>query len=229
MSLLTIVVPVYNEIKTIREILFKISSVDIDKEIIVVDNYSTDGTRHLLQEILKKKEINNIKVIYHSYNKGKGSGVREGIKEASSEFVVIQDADLEYDPREYSKLLQALLEGRADIVLGARFTTGHAGLAIHRLGNRFLTGLLNLLFSVNINDYATCYKMSRKSTFLSLGLKSTSFDIEVEIVCKAVKHHLRIAEVPVAYYPRSYTEGKKIRWFDGLQAIGSILKYRFSR
>jgi glycosyltransferase involved in cell wall biosynthesis len=228
MPLLTIVVPVYNEVKTIREILSKINSVDIDKEIIVVDNYSTDGTRQVLQDLLKKKEINNIKAIYHSYNKGKGTAVREGIREASGEFVVIQDADLEYDPGEYSKLLSPLLEGQTDIVLGARFTVGHSGLALHRLGNKFLTRLLNALFGVNINDYATCYKMARKSVFLSLDLKSTSFDIEAEIVCKAVKHHLRIKEVPISYYPRSYSEGKKIRWLDGLHAIISILRYRFT-
>jgi dolichol-phosphate mannosyltransferase len=228
MALLSIVVPVCNEVKTIRQILMKIESVNIDKEIIVVDNYSSDGTRELLQDILKKGEGNNIKVIYHSYNKGKGSSVREAIKEANSEFVVIQDADLEYEPQEYLKLLQPLLEGRADIVLGARFTAGHSGLAIHRLGNKFLTGLLNFLFGSRINDYATCYKMARRSTFLSLGLKATSFNIEAEIVCRALKKRLRLAEVPIAYYPRSYAEGKKIRWFDGIQAIISILKYRFA-
>ena len=227
MPLLTVVVPVYNEVKTIREILFKINSVNIDKEIVVVDNYSTDGTRDVLQDILKKKELNNIKVIYHSYNKGKGTSVRQGINEASAELVVIQDADLEYDPNDYLRLVPPILEGKADIVLGARFIGGHSGLAMHRLGNKFLTGLLNFLFAANINDYATCYKMARKSAFISLDLKSTSFDIEVEVVCKAAKNHLRIVEVPISYYPRSYAEGKKIRWFDGLQAIISILKYRF--
>ncbi|MDD5155739.1 MAG: glycosyltransferase family 2 protein [Candidatus Omnitrophica bacterium] len=225
--LLTIVVPVYNEVKTIGEILSKINSVNIDKEIIVVDNYSTDGTRDALQDILRGKVINNIKVIYHSYNKGKGTAVREGIREAGAELVVIQDADLEYDPAEYLKLIEPLRKDEADIVLGARFMQGHSGLVFHRLGNKFLTGLLNFLFASRINDYATCYKMARKSVFLSLGLKSTSFDIEVEIVCKALKKHLRISEVPIAYYPRSYSEGKKIRWIDGFQAIISILKYRF--
>jgi glycosyltransferase involved in cell wall biosynthesis len=229
MPLLTVVVPVYNEVKTIREILFKINSVNIDKEIIVVDDYSADGTRDVLQDILKKKEVNNIKVIYHSYNKGKGTSVRQGIKEASAELVVIQDADLEYDPNDYLKLVPPILEGKADIVLGARFTSGHSGLILHRLGNRFLTGLLNLLFGVNFNDCYTCYKMAARSVFLKLDLKSTSFDIEVEIVSKAAKNHLRIVEVPISYYPRSYAEGKKIRWFDGLQAIISILKYRFMR
>jgi len=227
MPTLSVVVPVYNEVKTIREILSKINSVGIDKELIVVDNYSSDGTQAVLQDILIKKELPVIKVIYHSYNKGKGASVREGIQEASGEFVVIQDADLEYNPEEYIKLMQPILEGRADIVLGARFSGGHTGLAIHRLGNRFLTGFVNFLFGTTLNDYATCYKMARKNTFTSLGLKSNSFDIEVEVVSKAIKHKLRIAEVAISYFPRSYAEGKKIRWFDGLHAIASILRHRF--
>ncbi len=227
MPKLSVVVPVYNEVKTIREILTKINAVGIDKEMIVVDNYSNDGTQGVLQEILKRKEFPVIKVIYHSYNKGKGAGVREGIQEANGELVVIQDADLEYDPKDYLLLIQPILENKADIVLGSRFTDGHTGLAVHRLGNKFLTGLINNLYGVSLNDYATCYKMARKSTFISLGLKANSFDIEVEIISKAIKRKLRLIEVPISYYPRSYAEGKKIRWFDGLQAIVSILKYRF--
>ncbi|TRZ95031.1 glycosyltransferase family 2 protein [bacterium] len=225
MPLLSIVVPVYNEAKTIRDILVKINAVDIDKEIIVVDNYSTDGTQDKLQEILKRNEFPSIKVIYHSYNKGKGASVREGIQEANGEIVVIQDADLEYDPREYQRLLAPILENKADIVLGARFSGSHSGLTVHRWGNRFLTGLINFLFGAKLNDYATCYKTARKNTFMDLKLKSNSFDIEVEIVSSAIKSKLRIVEVPISYYPRSYAEGKKIRWFDGLHAIISILKY----
>lgn len=229
MPLLSIIVPVYNEAETIRQILAKINTVNIDKEIIVVDNYSTDGTQDILQDILRKKELDAAKVIYHSYNKGKGASVREGINEASGELVVIQDADLEYDPREYLNLMQPILEERADIVLGARFMVSHTGLMLHRWGNRFLTGLLNILFKCHLNDYATCYKMARKSVFASLNLEATSFDIEAEIICKALKKHLRIVEVPISYYPRSYAEGKKIRWFDGLETIISILKYRLRR
>ncbi len=227
MPQLSVIIPVYNEVKTIREILAKINSVGIDKEIIVVDNYSTDGTRDILQEILKRKEFPAIKVIYHSYNKGKGASVREGIQESSGELVVIQDADLEYNPQEYHLLLKPILENKADVVLGARFASGRMGLAAHRWGNKFLTGMINYLLGVSLNDYATCYKMARKNTFINLGLKSCGFDIEVEIVFKAIKRKLRLAEVPISYYPRSYSEGKKIRWFDGLQAILSILIYRF--
>lgn len=227
MPLLSVIVPVYNEAKTIRQILEKINSINIEKEIIVVDNYSTDETRNILQEILSKKEAINIKVIYHSYNKGKGTAVREGIWQANGEFVVIQDADLEYDPKEYFNLMEPLLKDRADIVLGARFTSSYHGLLMHRLGNKFLTEFLNFIFSSRINDYATCYKMARKEVFINLGLKSASFDIEVEIVSKALKKHLRITEVPISYYPRSYAEGKKIRWLDGLWALFHMFKYRF--
>lgn len=229
MPILSVVVPVYNEVKTIEDILKKINSVNIDKEIIVVDNCSTDGTQRKLQDLLRNREFNAVKVIYHSYNKGKGESVKEGIRESRGEFVVVQDADLEYDPSEYFNLMKPLLENNADITLGARFISAHNGLKMHRLGNKFLTGFLNFMFASHLNDYATCYKMARKETFLNLNLKSSSFDIEVEIVCKALKNHLRIVEVPISYYPRSYAEGKKIRWFDGFQAITSILKYRFTK
>lgn len=227
MAKLSVLVPVFNESKTIAQILEKISAVDIEKEVIVVDDASTDGTQNILQDILKKKEYNFIKVIYHSHNKGKGESVREGICEARGEFIVIQDADLEYDPNDYTRLVVPLLEKRADLVLGARFMSGYNGLLVHRLGNRFLTSLLNLLYGSKINDYASCYKMARKDTFLSLHLTSKSFDLEAEIVCKILKNNLRIVEVPVSYRPRSYKEGKKIRWVDGIEAIIAILKYLF--
>jgi glycosyltransferase involved in cell wall biosynthesis len=226
MPLLSVIVPVYNEAKTIRQIIDKINSVKIDKEIIVVDNGSTDGTQSILQDVFRNKELFNMRVIYHSFNKGKGASVREGIQEATGDIVIIQDADLEYDPKEYHNLIKPILDGIADIVLGARFLSGHGGLIAHRLGNKFLTELINWLFGANLNDYATCYKVGRKKIFIDLELKSNSFDIESEIVCKAIRYHKRIVEVPIAYYPRSYAEGKKIRWFDGLQAIMSILKYR---
>jgi glycosyltransferase involved in cell wall biosynthesis len=224
---LSVVVPVYNEAKTITQILSKINAVPLDKEIIVIDNCSIDGTQQILRDILKTVAFKHTRVIFHSYNKGKGESVRRGIHEASGEFVVIQDADLEYDPKEYFKLLQPLTENKADMTLGARFLSGHRGLLLHRWGNKFLTGILNTLFVCNLNDYATCYKCARRKTFLELNLKAKSFDIEVEIVCKMLKHRKRILEVPIEYLPRSYSQGKKIRWFDGIQAIMSILKHRF--
>lgn len=226
MPILSVIIPVYNEAETIVKILNKINSINIDKEIIVVDNCSTDGTQDILQNILKKPEFHHIRVIYHSYNKGKGESVKEGIHLASGKFIVIQDADLEYDPIEYLKLLDPLLRNEADLCMGARFTGGHSGLLMHQLGNKLLTGFLNLLFASRLNDYATCYKMANKNTFLNLEIKSKGFDIEVEIVCKALKKQLRIIEIPISYYPRSYKEGKKIRWVDGIKAIISILKYR---
>ena len=219
------VIPVYNEKGTIKEIVDKIRSVNVDKEIIIVDNFSTDGTRQILETL----KPDGVKVILNPENLGKGFSVRKGIDNSVSEFVIIQDADLEYDPNDFLKLLRPLEEGKADIVLGARFISGHSGLYAHRMGNRFLTWLLNTLFGSNLNDYATCYKIAPKVTFDRLNLKASGFDIEAEIVCKALKNKLRIAEVPISYYPRSYRQGKKIRWIDGLDAIRSILKYRFSR
>lgn len=226
MPLLSVVIPVYNEKETIEKILDKINAVPLDKEIIIVDNFSTDGTR----EVLKKIEDSfKIKVIYHTQNLGKGTSVRDGIEAAQGEIVIIQDADLEYEPNDYISLIRPLLDNKADIVLGARFIKGQSGLFMHRLGNRFLTAFINCLFNARLNDYATCYKLTKKSTFESLGLKSKNFDIEVEIVCKALKKNLRIAQVPISYYARLYREGKKIRWLDGIQAIISIIKYRLNR
>ena len=222
MPLLSVVIPVYNEKETIEKILHKINAVPIDKEIVIIDNFSTDGTR----EVLKKIEDSfKIKVIYHTQNLGKGTSVRDGIEAAQGEIVIIQDADLEYEPNDYISLIKPLLDNKADMVLGARFMNGHSGLFMHRLGNRFLTGLVNFLFGSGLNDYATCYKLAKRQVFNNLNLTSKGFDIEVEIVCKALKNKLKIVEVPISYYARPYVEGKKIRWLDGIQAISSILSY----
>jgi len=224
MPQLSVIIPVYNEAKTIRQILEKINSVDIDKEIIVVDDGSCDGTEKILRDI----KYNNLKIIHHSSNRGKGAAFLTGLFHAQGDFVIIQDADLEYEPNDYLKLIKALKENNADIVLGARFKKGYHGLFIHRFGNRFLTGLLNLLFNVKLNDCFTCYKLFRRDTINLLNLKEKSFTIETEIVAKAAKKGLRIVEVPISYYPRPYSEGKKIRCKDGIRAIRSIIKYRFS-
>lgn len=223
MPLLSVIVPVYNEAKTIRQILEKINSIDIDKEIIVVDDGSSDGTDKILRDI----RFNNLKVIYHSSNRGKGAAFLTGLSNAVGEFVIIQDADLEYEPKDYLRLMEVAKDDNVDLVLGSRFMKGHQGLFVHRLGNRFLTGLLNLLFNCRLSDYATCYKLARRSIFDNLSLKATGFDIEVEIVCNALKTRKRILEVPISYLPRTYREGKKIRWLDGLWAIFYIFKYRF--
>jgi glycosyltransferase involved in cell wall biosynthesis len=224
MPLLSIIVPVYNEANTIRQILDKINAVPIDKEVILVDDGSSDGTDRILREL----QGNNLKLIHHTTNRGKGAAFLTGLAHSSGEFVIIQDADLEYDPGYYLKLVEPLKADSADMVLGARFLKGHTGLFMHRLGNRFLTAFLNLLFKCRLNDYLTCYKLAPRKVWDSLNLKAERFDIEAEIICNALKKKLRIVEIPIAYYPRTYKAGKKIRWKDGLQAILSIIRYRFS-
>jgi glycosyltransferase involved in cell wall biosynthesis len=222
--LLSVIIPVYNEAQTVREIIEKVSAQDIDKEIVVVDNGSTDGSDKILSEI----KFTNLKVIHHATNRGKGAAFLTGLSHAQGEFVIIQDADLEYDPADYPKLLVPMRSGAADFVLGARFMQGYHGLLLHCLGNRFLTGLFNLLFRVQLNDYFSCYKLIRRDVLESLNLRAQGFDIDTEIVAKMVKKKMRIIEIPISYYPRSYSQGKKIRLKDGIMAVLAILRYRFS-
>lgn len=223
MPLLSVIIPVYNETKTVRQLLEKVYAVDIDKEIILVDDGSTDGTDRILREI----NYANLKIIHHSDNRGKGVAILTGLANARCEFVIIQDADLEYDPQEYKKLMEEIIKDKADLVLGVRFTKGYHGLFIPRFGNRFLTNLINILFGAQLNDFFTCYKLCRRDTLNALNLKSKNFDFDVEIVTKALKRKLRIKEVPISYHPRTYAQGKKIRWMDGIRAMLSIIKYRF--
>ena len=223
MPLLSVIVPVYNEAKTIRQILEKINSVGIDKEIIVVDDGSCDGTEKILENV----KYNNLRVIHHSSNRGKGAAFLTGLSHARGDFIIIQDADLEYEPGDYLILMEAIKQDSADIVLGARFKKCYRGLFIHEFGNRLITGLLNFLFGLKLNDSFTCYKLFRKDTINLLNLKEKSFTIETEIVAKAAKRELRIVEVPISYHPRPYSEGKKIRCKDGIRAIMTIIKYRF--
>lgn len=223
MPLLSVIIPVYNESQTIRQILEKINSINIEKEIIIVDDGSFDDTNLILREI----KLDNLKLIHHPTNRGKGAAVLTGLSQAQGEFVIIQDADLEYDPNDYFELLEAIKENNADLVLGARFIKRYKGAILHRLGNRCLTLLLNFLFNARFNDCFTCYKLLRRNVINQLNLKARGFDIEVEIITKAIKNKLRIREIPIAYHPRSYAEGKKIRYKDGLFAALSILKYRF--
>lgn len=223
MPTLSIIIPVYNEALTIKQIIEKINSLPIDKEIIVIDDGSSDGTDKALRSFNNK----DIKVIYHTSNRGKGSAVITGLTQATGEFIIIQDADLEYDPQDYFKLIENIKRDSSDIVLGARFMKGYKGQFIHKLGNRFLTSLLNLMFGVRLNDCFTCYKLLRRQSLANLNLSARGFDIEIEIIAKAIKNKLRINEVPITYQPRSYAEGKKIRCRDGLNAALSIIKYRF--
>jgi glycosyltransferase involved in cell wall biosynthesis len=222
MSLLSVIVPVYNEEKTIKQVIDKILAVPVDKEIIVVDDSSTDGTGKILRDL----RYNNLKVIHHSSNRGKGASVLTGLGNAVGEYVIVQDADFEYDPADYLKLLDVIKNGSVDLVLGARFTSGYHGMKISKVGNRLLTGLMNILFGVKLNDCFTCYKLMRKADLSGLALGSDSFDIEIEILAKAIKKRMRIAEVPVSYNPRTYHEGKKIRVKDGIWAVMRIFYYR---
>ena len=221
--LLSVIVPVYNEANTIREILKRINSVGIDKEIIVIDDGSIDGTGRILQDI----RYNNLKVIHHNSNRGKGAAFLTGLANASGNLIIVQDADLEYDPNDFLKLIDVIQKGDADIVFGVRFKENVRGLVMHRLGNKILTGLINVLFNTRLNDSFTCYKLLRRDTVNMLNIQAKGFEVEAEIVTKAIKKRLRISEIPISYRPRTYSQGKKIRLKDGIRSILSIIKYRF--
>ena len=223
---LSVLVPVYNEKGTIEQILKRIKSVDIDKEIIVVDDGSTDGTK----EVLSALKEPGIKVIFHQKNLGKGAALRTAIKEASGDIVIFQDADLEYDPNDYASLIKPITEGMADVVYGSRMLGGklqRVYMFWHKLGNNFLTFLVNLLYNTTLTDMETGYKVFKREVIKGLNLKSNDFAIEPEITAKIFKKKYRVYETSISYYGRNYEEGKKISWRDGFPAIWTILKYRF--
>ena len=222
--MLSVIIPAYNEEKTIEAVINQVNNLPIEKEIIVINDCSKDRT----ESILRSLSFNSLKVIHHVSKRGKGAAVRTGLENAIGEFVIIQDADLEYDPNDYFKLLEAIKNEGVDIVLGVRFTEKYHGILLPKVGNRFLTGLMNKLFGVKLNDCFTCYKLMRRESILGLGLKSNSFDIEIEILAKAIKKGMRISEVPVSYKPRSYKEGKKIKIGDGFWAVMRILHFKFN-
>jgi len=224
---LSVVIPVYNEVGTIKEIVSRVQAVDLEKEIIIVDDGSTDGTRELLQEITLSHE--NVRVLYHDRNQGKGAALRTGFESATGDIVIIQDADLEYDPREYPVLLEPILDGRADIVYGSRFLGGpHRVLFFwHYLGNKFLTLLSNALTNLNLTDMETCYKVFRREVLSDIQLKSNRFGFEPEFTAKIAKKDFRIYETSISYSGRTYAEGKKIGWKDGVKAIVAIIWFRF--
>lgn len=226
---LSIIMPVYNEKATIKEILDQVRTVDVgmEKEIIVVDDGSWDGTRDILREEEKRGDI---RVIYHERNKGKGAAVRTGIDSVTGDFVIIQDADLEYDPGDYPALLDPLIKGEACVVYGSRFLggAGSAMISWHRLGNRFLTAVTNLLYGSSLSDMETCYKVFKASVIKSIPLHSNRFEIEPEITAKVLKRGYKIVEVPIRYKGREFREGKKISWKDGFAALWTLVKYRFT-
>jgi glycosyltransferase involved in cell wall biosynthesis len=225
---LSVVIPVYNEKGTIREIYDSVRGVDIDKEIILVDDCSTDGTREILQGLADE----NTRVFMHDRNMGKGAALRTGFRNATGEIVIIQDADLEYDPSQYHKLIQPILDGKADVVYGSRFVTGDYRRVLffwHMLGNKFLTLLSNMLTNLNLSDMETCYKVFRRDVLEKITIEENRFGFEPEITAKISKMDLRIYEIGISYSGRTYKEGKKIGWKDGISAFKCILKYNLLR
>ncbi|MFT7351686.1 MAG: glycosyltransferase involved in cell wall biosynthesis [Flavobacterium sp.] len=235
MKLLSIIVPAYNEENTIETILNKLISIklpnSIQKEIIVVNDCSTDLTEKNFQDFLLSNENIKIKYIKHSVNKGKGAAIHTGIKNATGDYTIVQDADLEYNPEEIKFLLQPVLDGFADVVYGSRFIGGNAHRVLffwHTIGNKFLTFLSNLFSNLNLTDMETCYKLFHTKTLQSLTLKEKRFGFEPEVTAKiAMVSKIRIYEVGISYYGRTYQEGKKINWKDGFRAIYCIFKYGF--
>jgi glycosyltransferase involved in cell wall biosynthesis len=225
---LSVIVPVYNERTTILDVYKKITAVDLDKEILLIDDCSTDGTR----DIIKRLESEDTKIFFHEKNMGKGAALRTGFRNATGDILLIQDADLEYDPGEYPKLIKPILEGKADVVYGSRFSGGECHRVLffwHMAGNKFLTLLSNLFTNLNLTDMETCYKVFKRQIFEKIRIEEDRFGFEPEITAKLSKMGARIYEVGISYSGRTYEEGKKIRWKDGFSAIRCILKYNLFR
>jgi glycosyltransferase involved in cell wall biosynthesis len=223
--LLSVVMPVYNEIGTIEEIIRRVLAVDVEKEIVVVDDGSTDGTR----EYLRKLSDPRIRLFLQETNQGKGAAVRKGIAEAAGDVIIIQDADLEYDPAEYHRLMKPIVDGRADVVFGSRFngSTVRVHMFWHTVGNKFLTLLSNMFTNLNLTDMEVCYKMFRSQIIKNMNLRSNGFGFEPEVTAKVARMNCRIYETPISYYGRDYSEGKKIGWKDGVTAVCAIIYFRF--
>ncbi len=228
--LLSVVIPVYNEKATLCELIRRVldAPVPLERELIVVDDCSQDGTRALYPTLAQRFPNARIRVFQHEVNRGKGAALRTGFAQVQGDIVIVQDADLEYDPRDYPKLLRPLLDGRADVVYGSRFIGGDEHRVLyfwHYVGNRFLTLLSNMFTNLNLTDMETCYKVFRTEVLRSMRLKSDRFGIEPEITAKVARGGWRVYEVGISYSGRSYEEGKKITWKDGVKAIYTIVRY----
>lgn len=229
MQKITILIPVFNEVNTLKQILQKVENASfcsLEKEIILIDDCSTDGTKELYKDFGDK-----YKIFYHEKNTGKGAALRTGLENATGDIIVIQDADLEYDPVDYEPLIKLILEDKADVAYGSRLSGGkpsRAFLFTHLLGNKFLTLLTNILYNTTLTDMETCYKAFRADFIKDIEIKSKKFDFEPEITAKVLKKGARLYELPISYYGREYHEGKKITWKDGVSAIFALIRFRFS-
>jgi glycosyltransferase involved in cell wall biosynthesis len=228
---LSIIVPVYNEKHTVLKILDRIEKTPWEKEIIVVDDFSTDGTRDILRDLDTSRKIPSVRVLYHDVNQGKGAALRTGVSAAVGDIVIVQDADLEYDPSEYGVLIHPISAGLADVVYGSRFLSGpHRVLFFwHSLGNKVLTLLSNMFTDLNLTDMETGYKAFKRELFSRITIEENRFGFEPEITAKVAKLRCRLYEVPISYFGRDYSEGKKITWKDGFAALYCILKYNLLR
>lgn len=234
---LSIVIPAYNEAKTIHEILERVVAVElinsIEKEVVIVDDASTDDTRSAIQSFIDRNQRTVIRYFEQPKNQGKGAAIRRGFEESTGDFIIIQDADLEYDPEEYNLLLKPVVNGFADVVYGSRFMGGNPHRILffwHSIGNKFLTFLSNMLTDLNLTDMETCYKLFRRDLLAHFKLEENRFGIEPEITAKLARiEGIRIYEVGISYYGRTFAEGKKINWKDGFRAIYCIVKYNLFR
>ncbi|MBI5476765.1 MAG: glycosyltransferase family 2 protein [Ignavibacteriales bacterium] len=223
---LSVIIPVYNEERSLKQLLDKVLNVKLEKEIIIIDDYSTDNSRKIIEEYSKHSDI---KTVFHKKNSGKGKAIRSGIEHITGDVVIIQDADLEYEPEDYPKLIQPIIDGKTNVVYGSRelgTTHQHSYFSFY-IGGKFLSWLTNILYESNITDEPTCYKVFKADLLKSVNLKCERFEFCPEVTAKVLKRGEQIVELPIHYYPRTKNEGKKIKWKDGIEAIWTLLKYKF--